>query len=314
MSAPAGAAVIGGGLFGRALARRLAQSGPILLHNPGPAVPAAPGEPPMPELVRASGDLGEAARCPVLFLAIPAAVARPVCRRLGEHVAGDQILVHTARGLEPETGRTVTAIVEEETCLRKLAVLGGALRAESLDAGRWVAAVVASRFDEVTARATALLGGPTFRVLPARDVPGVELCGAYRSICALGIGVTDALDLGPTVRALVITEALREASAIAARLGADPLTLTGYAGLGDLVATAVNPAGVEREAGARLAAGAAGAAELAPEAAAAVHGALVLARGLGVEAPVAASLGRLLDEGGSAEGVLRELFAPGGGT
>jgi glycerol-3-phosphate dehydrogenase (NAD(P)+) len=117
--------------------------------------------------------------------------------------------------------------------------------------------------------------------------------------------------MGPTVRALVITEALREAAAMATRLGADPLTMTGYAGLGDLVATALLPEGPEREAGRRLARDEAGAAEVAPEAAAAVRGAVVLAARLETPAPIAQTLGRLLDGGGAAS-VLRELFALGG--
>jgi glycerol-3-phosphate dehydrogenase (NAD(P)+) len=203
-------------------------------------------------------------------------------------------------------------VVQEECCLRKIGVISGALRAGALDRHRVVAAVVASRFDEVTRRVAALLRSPSFRVLCSQDVPGVELAGAYRSIVAVWVGVVDALDLGPAARAMVMTEGLSEAARLGARLGADPVTFTGYAGVGDLVATAADPAGKEHEAGAMLVRGVppgpSGPAAVAPEAAAAAAGACVLAARLGVKVPGAEGLRRLLTAGGDADATVRAVL------
>jgi glycerol-3-phosphate dehydrogenase (NAD(P)+) len=304
-------AVIGAGSFGRALARRLAAGGTaVTIYAPEPFPPPGPDEPPLPQGTTVTTDLAAAARAGLLFLCAPAQAARAVSRALGEVVRGDQILVHAARGLDAATGYTVTQVVHEETCLRKLGVVGGALRASALDQGRTVAAVVASHFEEVSSRTAALLRTPTFRVLRSPDVPGVELAGAYRSLCAVWIGIVDTLDLGDAARAMVMTEGLSEATRLATRLGADPLTFTGYAGVGDLVATAGDPAGAEHEAGALLSRSAppGAAAALAPEAAAAAAGAVVLARRLGVPAPGAEGLRRLFADGGDADATLRAVL------
>jgi glycerol-3-phosphate dehydrogenase (NAD(P)+) len=306
-------AILGATSLGRALARKLARSGSIVtLWTSEPPAPASTADPPLPEVVQVTSALGGVAQCDLLFLCVPAHTARTVVRALGEVARGDQVLVHAARGLEAETGLTVSTVVQEETCLRKIGVLGGALRAGALNRGRVLAAVVASRFEEVTSRVATLLRGPVLRVLCSQDVPGVELAGAYRSITAVWIGVVDALDLGPAVRAMVMTEGLSEAARLAARLGADPLTFTGYAGVGDLVATAADPAGKEHEAGAMLVRGVppgpGGPAAVAPEAAASAAGACMVAARLGVTIPGADGLRRLLTEGGDADAMLRAVL------
>jgi glycerol-3-phosphate dehydrogenase (NAD(P)+) len=306
-------AILGATSLGRALARKLARHGTaVTLWTPEPRASAAAGDPPMPEAVEATTDLARAARCDLVFMCVAAHAARPVARALGDVVRGDQILVHAARGLEADSGLTVSAVVQEETCLRKIGVMGGALRAGALDRRRVVAAVVASHFDEVPRRVAELLRSPGFRVQLSQDVPGVEIAGAYRGIAAVWIGAAEALDLGPAVRAMIMTEALSEATRLAARLGANPLTFTGYAGVGDLVATAADPAGKEHEAGAMLVKGVPpgpqGPNAVAPEAAASAAGACVLAARLGVTVPGAEGLRRLFSEGGDAEVMIRAVL------
>jgi glycerol-3-phosphate dehydrogenase (NAD(P)+) len=303
--------ILGDTHLGRGLARLVAGGGravTLWAHDPTAPVPA--DQPPLPAGVELTDELAVAARPDVLVLCVPAHVARPVARALGEVARGDQVLVHAARGLEASSGLTVSAVVQEESCLRKIGVLGGALRSRDLERGRVVAAVVASRFEEVLQRVAAVLRGPSFRVLASQDLVGVELAGAYRSIAAVWIGIVEALRLGPAVRAMVTTEGLSEAARLGARLGADPLTFTGYAGIGDLVATVADPAGREHEAGALLVKGpAAGtAAALVPEAAAAAAGACVLAARVGVKAFGAEGLRRLLIEGGDADVMLRAVL------
>ena len=302
--------IIGPDGVARALARRSGKRGAVRWWSPVPLdVPA--GEPPLPASVEVVPDLAAAARCEVLFLCVRAPTARELLGRLGAHVQGDQLLVHTARGLEAATGRGVSSIAREETCLRKVGALGGALSPHALDRDRPGALVVASRFDEVSAHTARLLEGPCLRVLSSRDLIGVELAGAYRSLCALWIGVIDGLDLGYSARALMVAESLREAAALAVRLGADPLTFTGHAAVGDLCATAADPDGEEHAAGLRLAREAARPDPRTDEAVATARGACALAAELGAAAPVAAALCRVLDQAAEPLAVLRQLFESG---
>jgi glycerol-3-phosphate dehydrogenase (NAD(P)+) len=303
--------VLGDTHLGRALARMVAASGrTVTLWSHDPTAPVPADQPPLPAGVELTDDLAFATRPDLLFMCVPAQAARGVARALGEVVRGDQVLVHTGRGLESSSGLTVSAVVQEESCLRKIGVLGGALRPADLARGRVVAAVVASRFEEVTRRVAALLRSPIFRVLVSQDVVGVELAGAYRGIAAVWMGVVEALRLGPAVRAMVVTEGVSETARLGTRLGADPLTFTGYAGVGDMVATCADPSGREHEAGALLvtAPAAGSAAALVPETAAAAVGACVLAARVGVKVPGAEGLRRLLTEGGDADAMLRGVL------
>jgi glycerol-3-phosphate dehydrogenase (NAD(P)+) len=304
--------VLGDTHLGRALTRMLASAGrSVTLWSHDPTAPVPTDQPPLPTGVELTDDLAVAARPDLLLLCVPAQAARPVARALGEVARGDQVLVHAARGLEGATGATASTAVQEETCLRKIGVLGGVLRPGAIARGRVVAGVVASRFEEVTRRVAALLRSPSFRVIQSQDVVGVELAGAYRSIAAVWMGVVEAVGLGPAARAMVMTEGVSEASRLGARLGADTLTFTGYAGLGDLAATVADPAGREHEAGALLAKGraaTASAAALVPEAAAAAAGACVLAAQVGVKVPGAEGLSRLFTVGGEADAMLLSVL------
>jgi glycerol-3-phosphate dehydrogenase (NAD(P)+) len=99
------------------------------------------------------------------------------------------------------------------------------------------AAVVANTDKTIAQRAQKLLDAPGFSVYTNHDVTGVELGGALKNIIALGAGMIDGLGYGDNAKAAFITRGLTEMSAFAMALGANPLTLSGLAGLGDVIAT-----------------------------------------------------------------------------
>ena len=96
---------------------------------------------------------------------------------------------------------------------------------------------------------------PVFRVYTNADVVGVELGGALKNIIALGAGICDGLGFGDNGKAAFITRGLVEMTRLAVAAGANPLTLAGLAGLGDLVATCSSPLSRNRYVGEQLAAG-----------------------------------------------------------
>jgi glycerol-3-phosphate dehydrogenase (NAD(P)+) len=146
------------------------------------------------------------------------------------------------------------------------------------------------------------LSTPTFRVYTSDDVVGVELGGALKNIIALGVGVNDGLGYGDNAKATFMTRGLAEMSRLALAAGANPLTLAGLAGLGDLIATCASPLSRNRTLGLELAAGKSLEQALAErktvtEGVSTTRAALELAANLGVELPITEQIARVLFEG-----------------
>ena len=172
-----------------------------------------------------------------MLAVVPSTAARSVIRDLGAVVLADQIVVHATKGLELETGRTLSRIVREETAIRKLGVLSGPNIAPEILAGLPAATVVASDYPEVVEVAQRALASPRFRVYANDDVVGVELGGALKNIIAIASGVVTGLGLGENARSLLMTRGLAEMARFAVHHGARLLTLAGLSGMGDLVVT-----------------------------------------------------------------------------
>lgn len=234
--------ILGSGAWGRALATLVAEAG----HQPrlgyrGQPPGGFPGSPNLTALV---------AECELALVAVPPASVREVIRaaKPGPH---SRVVVAT-RGLEPETGTWLSEVVKQESaCLRVGAMSGPALAAEVLKR-RPSALVVASAFDEVCAHTQTALHSSLCRVYTSHDLRGVELAGALVQVLAAVIGVADGLDLGIGVRGVVVSRGLAEGARLGAALGANPLTLSGLSGVGDLMSCASHPDSPTYAAGLRI--------------------------------------------------------------
>jgi glycerol-3-phosphate dehydrogenase (NAD(P)+) len=227
--------ILGGGRFGRAVAGILAGRG-VRAHiwsrsSRTRGVLAAE----LPEGVRIHGRVEAACEdAQVVLLAVPMAGMREVLSQYGDVARGDQVVVHAARGVE--AGFVLPhQIIRQETCVRKVAALGGPIYAPELGAGRPVAAVLASRFDDAFEQVQRLCAGTRVKVHASRDVVGVEVAGAISNVASLAVGMADALSLGETARGILLTRGLSEAATVGVHLGATPMTFSGLAGIGDLI-------------------------------------------------------------------------------
>jgi glycerol-3-phosphate dehydrogenase (NAD(P)+) len=117
------------------------------------------------------------------------------------------------------------------------AVLAGPSFAREVAQKQPTAVTVASRQREVAHHIQRIFSAPYFRVYTSHDITGVELGGALKNIFAIGTGILSGMGLGDNPRAALITRGLAEMVRLGARLGANPMTLTGLAGLGDLILT-----------------------------------------------------------------------------
>ncbi|PRQ07103.1 NAD(P)H-dependent glycerol-3-phosphate dehydrogenase [Enhygromyxa salina] len=204
----------------------------------------------------ATASLAEAVRgVPLVFIVIPSQAFRSVCEQLGELVEPSQLAVHATKGLELGTYKRMTEIMLEETCLRRIGVLSGPNIAREMIEGKPAGTVVASRFPRVIELARAHLKSRQLRVYANTDVVGVELGGTLKNIIAIAAGMATQMQLGENAKSLLITRGLSEVARLGVALGADPMTFSGLAGIGDLMVTCASPISRNHRVGAALARG-----------------------------------------------------------
>jgi len=137
-------------------------------------------------------------------------------------------------------------------CGDRICALSGPSFAREVAARIPTAVTAAARTPEVSEAVQKIFTTPYFRVYSSDDLIGVEIGGAVKNVIALAAGVSDGLGFGANTRAALITRGLAETGRLALRMGADPLTLSGLAGLGDMVLTCTGDLSRNRSVGLRL--------------------------------------------------------------
>jgi len=156
------------------------------------------------------------------------------------------------KGLDPATGERLSTLVRD----RPIAVLSGPNMAAEIAEGLPSAAVVASDDEALAVKLQHAINSTVFRVYVNPDVTGVELCAAAKNVIALAAGGVDGLGLGDNAKAALITRGLAEMARLGEAYGARPETFAGLAGMGDLIVTCWSRYGRNRHAGELIAQGA----------------------------------------------------------
>lgn len=191
----------------------------------------------------------------VILLAAPSHVARAVLRRAASGVAGGTIVVSATKGIETDSLSLMHEVVAAELPEATAAILSGPSFAQEVAAGQPTAVVAASSDPAAADAVQRVFSGPRFRVYTAADLVGVELAGALKNVVAIAAGVLEGLGLGNNPRAALLTRGLAEIARLGVRMGADPLTFAGLAGMGDLILTATGQLSRNRSLGVALAQG-----------------------------------------------------------
>jgi glycerol-3-phosphate dehydrogenase (NAD(P)+) len=176
----------------------------------------------------------------VIVGAVPSAHARAVYTSALPFVAPGASFISASKGLEPATHlrmSEVIALVVTPKFTPRMAVISGPSFALEAARGEPTAVVVASRDAALATEMQEEFSGPNFRLYTNDDVLGVELAGAMKNVMAIAAGACQGLGLGSNALAALITRGLAEMARLAVALGARPETLSGLAGLGDLVLT-----------------------------------------------------------------------------
>ncbi|MEE1797516.1 NAD(P)-dependent glycerol-3-phosphate dehydrogenase [Streptomyces sp. JV176] len=189
-----------------------------------------------------------------LVLSIPAQSLRAGLKVWAPHIGRDTVIVSLMKGIELGTGQRASEVIAEATGVPadRIAVLSGPNLAREVMDGKPAAATVACPDEDAARRFQAACHTPYFRPYTSTDVIGCELGGAVKNVIALAVGIASGMGLGYNAAAMLITRGLAETTRLAVALGADPATLAGLAGMGDMTATCLSPLSRNRTFGTHL--------------------------------------------------------------
>jgi glycerol-3-phosphate dehydrogenase (NAD(P)+) len=209
----------------------------------------------LPSRIVATHDVEKAAYgADVVVLATPSQALRANLSSWAPHLPTSAPLVSLMKGVELGTLNLMSEVIAQETGAgrERIAVISGPNLSPEIARREPAAAVVACAEEAVAKQLQGIIHTPAFRPYTSTDVLGCELGGAYKNVVAIAVGMAVGLGFGDNSTASVITRGLAETARLAVRMGADPMTLMGLAGLGDLVATCSSPLSRNRTFGERL--------------------------------------------------------------
>jgi glycerol-3-phosphate dehydrogenase (NAD(P)+) len=195
---------------------------------------------------------------PVVLMVVPSHGYREVFRRLLPHLSDNTYVISAVKGIENDTLMTMDQVMEDELAkisvppVLHFGVLAGPSFAKEVAAGVPTAVTVAAKTKEDALFCQQLFNAPLFRVYASTDLIGMELSGALKNPIAISAGICDGLGYGTNTRAALITRGLAEITRLGVKMGAQPLTFAGLAGMGDLVLTCTGDLSRNRQVGLKL--------------------------------------------------------------
>ena len=268
----------------------------------------------LPREIQITDKLEDATRgASIVVGAMPSAHARNVYAAAAHGIARDAVVVSATKGLEPKRHARMSEVIADVLPGARVAVLSGPSFALEVAKGAPTAVVMASEDAALAAELQEEFAAPNFRLYSNDDVLGVELAGASKNVIAIAAGTCQGLGLGANTLAALITRGLAEMSRLAAAVGARPETLSGLAGLGDLVLTCNGSLSRNRHVGMELAKGRslreiAGGMPGVAEGIGTAGPLLALAAENGVELPITAQVEAILHAGKPPAEAIREIM------
>jgi glycerol-3-phosphate dehydrogenase (NAD(P)+) len=195
----------------------------------------------LPESIVAFSSLADALNnVETLILAVPTKAIREVLGKIRSIQKTPLTIAHVSKGIEPNSLMRITEMIKEEMpveLLKDVVVLSGPSHAEEVSLRHPTTVTVSSENMDAAEEIQELFINQNFRVYTNPDVIGVEIGGALKNIIALAAGITDGLGYGDNAKAALITRGLAEIARLGTKMGANPLTFSGLAGIGDLIVT-----------------------------------------------------------------------------
>ena len=271
----------------------------------------------LPESVQVTHEIEQAlVGAGIILGAVPSAHAREVYSAAGPRAAEGAAFVSATKGLEPTTHKRMSEVIAQVVppeLARRIAILSGPSFAAEAAAGQPTAVVLASSDIALANELQEEFAAPNFRLYTNDDVLGVELAGAMKNVIAIAAGACQGIGLGSNPLAALITRGLAEMTRLAVAFGARQQTLSGLAGLGDLVLTCTGALSRNRHVGIELGKGRALAdilegMKMVAEGVGTAGALLALAREAGIELPITEQVDAILHHGRSPRDAIRSIM------
>jgi glycerol-3-phosphate dehydrogenase (NAD(P)+) len=319
--------VLGAGTWGTALANLLAKKGhDVTVWSFEPEVTDSINHEhenvrylkgiPLERGLRATSSVADAVRDTNVVVSVtPAQHVRRVMQTASPAMREDALIVSASKGIETSSLDTMAEVLEEELpgARQRAAYLSGPSFALEVAREQPTAVAMASYSELAAAHAQELFQAPYFRVYTNSDVIGVELGGSLKNVVAIAAGMASGLGLGHNALAALITRGLAEMARLGVARGANPLTFSGLAGMGDLILTCTGELSRNRSVGVALGQGRSiqeilGGMYMVAEGVDTTRAAHALARKAGIEMPIVAQVHAVLFEGRTAKDALEMLM------
>ncbi len=209
----------------------------------------------LPANLRASSDVAEVlAGAEQVFLAVPAQTLRANLTEWGSFIEPNAILVSLMKGVERDTGLRMSEVIAESTgfAAAQIAVVSGPNLSQEIAAEQPAASVASSSSRDTAIAVAEVSSNSYFTCFTNNDVIGTEFGGILKNLIAVAIGIVNGVGYGENTKASIMTRGLAEISRFAVAYGAQPNTMIGLAGLGDLIATSESPLSRNHKAGEML--------------------------------------------------------------
>jgi glycerol-3-phosphate dehydrogenase (NAD(P)+) len=193
----------------------------------------------LPSAIRATTDFRDLAEADLVLAVVPSRALRQVACALkaSGQLRPDAILLCCIKGIEMDTGLTMSGLLADIFPDNPLAVLSGPNHAEEIAKKLAAAAVIGSHDEGISLQLQEFFTLPWLRTYRSTDVPGIEWGGAVKNIFAIASGISEGLGLGDNARAALVTRGLAEMTRLGMAAGGRFETFQGLSGVGDLIVT-----------------------------------------------------------------------------
>jgi glycerol-3-phosphate dehydrogenase (NAD(P)+) len=299
--------------FNEAVAAKLAIERELPSKLPGILIP--------PEVAITADIAAAVAGASIVVAAVPAQTMRATMQRLAASLPEERLgaidgFVVVAKGIEINTLKLMSDVLLEELpgmTVNRIAVVSGPSHAEEVSRDILTAVVAASGSQTLARTVQEAFSTDTFRVYTNPDMRGVELSGSVKNVIAIAAGMCDGLGLGDNTKGALLTRGIAEMMRLGRKLGAQPSTFSGLAGIGDLITTCTSRHSRNRRMGELIASGlkleeALGKMTMVAEGVETTKSVYALARKLDIEMPITQEVYKTLFEGKNVRLAARELM------
>jgi glycerol-3-phosphate dehydrogenase (NAD(P)+) len=252
----------------------------------------------------------------IVLCVVPSHAVRQIMTQAAPHVASSALIVCGTKGLEEETLKTMGEVLTDifgAVGADRQAFLSGPTFALEVAQGLPAAVTVAAYCENTARKIQGVFSAQSLRVYTSQDVIGVQMGGVIKNVIAIAAGISDGLGLGQNARAALITRGVAEMTRLTVKMGADPSTLAGLPGVGDLILTCTGGLSRNRQVGLQIAEGRTVAeitagSRMVAEGIRNARSVYFLAQRVGVEMPIVEQMYRIMHQDKKPSDGVRELM------